>query len=158
MLLGLRTLNMICAFDVFNTINLRDTTHFDSEDDYRTGCRNVSHCQQQQCYSGLRSSGRSCSAYLKNYEMTRELKPFTVVQCSMYVYLWINQLDEIPYMIWQTPSLKLTPLMLLCFYQTPLSNKRPLSNRHPSWQLLQMLKIDSEIEQNHPSYSVSCLI
>ena len=26
----------------------RDTTHFDSEDDYRTGCRNVSHCQQQQ--------------------------------------------------------------------------------------------------------------
>ena len=32
----------------FNTINWRDTTHFDSEDDYRTaGCRNVSHCQQQ---------------------------------------------------------------------------------------------------------------
>ena len=28
---------------------------FDSEDDYRTGCRNVSHCQQQQSYSGLRS-------------------------------------------------------------------------------------------------------
>ena len=27
--------------------NCRDTTHFDSEDDYRTGCRNVSHCQQQ---------------------------------------------------------------------------------------------------------------
>ena len=25
----------------------RDTAHFDSEDDYRTGCRNVSHCQQQ---------------------------------------------------------------------------------------------------------------
>ena len=24
----------------------RDTTNFDSEDDYRTGCRNVSHCQQ----------------------------------------------------------------------------------------------------------------
>ena len=23
----------------YNTINLRDTTHFDSEDDYRTGCR-----------------------------------------------------------------------------------------------------------------------
>ena len=42
-----------------NTINWRDTTHFDSEDDYRTGCRNVSHCQQQQSYSGLRSPGRS---------------------------------------------------------------------------------------------------
>ena len=24
----------------------RDTTNFDSEDDYRTGCRNVSHCHQ----------------------------------------------------------------------------------------------------------------
>ena len=32
---------------------------FDSEDDYRTaGCRNVSHCQQKQSYSGLRSPGR----------------------------------------------------------------------------------------------------
>ena len=27
------------------------------EDDYRTGCRNVSHCQQQQSYSGLCSPG-----------------------------------------------------------------------------------------------------
>ena len=34
--------------------------HFDSEDDHCTGCRNVSHCQQQQSYSGLRSPGRSC--------------------------------------------------------------------------------------------------
>ena len=29
----------------------------DSEDDYRTGCRNVSHCQQQQSYSGISSPG-----------------------------------------------------------------------------------------------------
>ena len=41
----------------YNTINRRDTTHFDSEDDYRTGCRNVSHCQEQQSCSGLRSPG-----------------------------------------------------------------------------------------------------
>ena len=41
----------------------RDTTHFDSEDDYRTGCGKVSHCQQQQSYSGLRSPGRSNSTY-----------------------------------------------------------------------------------------------
>ena len=41
----------------------RDTTHFDSEDDYRTGYRNVSHCQQQQSYSGLRSLGRWNSTY-----------------------------------------------------------------------------------------------
>ena len=38
----------------------------DSEDDYHTGCRNVSHCQQQQSYSGLRSPGRSNSTYFWN--------------------------------------------------------------------------------------------
>ena len=37
-----------------------------SEDDYRTGCRNVSHCQQQQSYSGLRSPGRWTSSYFWN--------------------------------------------------------------------------------------------
>ena len=37
------------------------TTQF--EDDYRTGCRNVSHCQRQQSYSGLRSPGQSNSTY-----------------------------------------------------------------------------------------------
>ena len=47
-------------------INWRDTTHFDSEDDYRTDRRNVSHCQQQQSYSGLRSTGRSNSTYFWN--------------------------------------------------------------------------------------------
>ena len=35
-------------------------------DSYRTGCRNVSHCQQQQSHSGLRSSGRSNSTYVWN--------------------------------------------------------------------------------------------
>ena len=39
------------------------TFQSDSEDDYRTCCRNVSHCQQQQSYSGLRSPGRSNSTY-----------------------------------------------------------------------------------------------
>ena len=37
-----------------------------SEDDYRTGCWNVSHCQQQQSYSGLRSPGRWTSRYFWN--------------------------------------------------------------------------------------------
>ena len=50
----------------YNTINWHDTTHFDSEDDYRTGCRNVSHRQQQQSYSGLRSPGRSNLTYFWN--------------------------------------------------------------------------------------------
>ena len=49
-----------------NTINWRDTTHFASEDDYRTGCWNVSHCQQQQSHLGLRSLGRSNSTYFWN--------------------------------------------------------------------------------------------
>ena len=50
-----------------NTINWRDTTHFDSEDDYCSGCRNASHCQQQQqSYSGLHSPRRSYSTYLRN--------------------------------------------------------------------------------------------
>ena len=39
------------------------TNHFDSEDDYRTGCWNVSHRQQQQSYSELRSTGRSSSTF-----------------------------------------------------------------------------------------------
>ena len=46
--------------------NWRDTTHFDSKDDYRTGCRNVSHSQQQQSYSGLRSPGQLNSTYFWN--------------------------------------------------------------------------------------------
>ena len=49
-----------------NTINWRDTTHFDSEDDYCTGCRNVTHCQQQQSYSGLPSPRRSNPTYFWN--------------------------------------------------------------------------------------------
>ena len=45
---------------------MSDKTHFDSEDDHHTGCRNVNHCQQQQSYSGLRSPGRSNSTYFLN--------------------------------------------------------------------------------------------
>ena len=41
-------------------------SHLDSGDDYRTGCRNVSNCQQQQSYSGLHSPGRSNSTYFWN--------------------------------------------------------------------------------------------
>ena len=37
---------------------LADTTLIYSKDDFRTGCRNVNHCQQQS-YSGLHSPGRS---------------------------------------------------------------------------------------------------
>ena len=48
-------------------MNGKQTSSFDSEGDYRTGCRNVSHCRQQQSYSGLRSPGRSNSTYLYTF-------------------------------------------------------------------------------------------
>ena len=47
------------------------TTHCDSKDDYRTGCPNVSHCQQQPSYSGLRSPWRSYSSYLLIVSITK---------------------------------------------------------------------------------------
>ena len=57
--------NLNCSL-WFNTFNWHDTTHFDSEDDYCKGCRNVSHCKQQQSYSGLCCPGRSYSTFLWN--------------------------------------------------------------------------------------------
>ena len=45
-----------------NTISWDDTTHFHSEDNYHTGCCNVSHCQQQS-YSGLQSPAQLYSIY-----------------------------------------------------------------------------------------------
>ena len=55
-------------------INWRDKTHFYSEDDHRTGGRNVSHCQQQQSYSGLVHPG---DHFQPTYEMSHGFKPFT---------------------------------------------------------------------------------
>ena len=40
----------------------------------RAGCRNVSHCQQQQSYSGLRSPDEQTQP---TFEMTPGFKPFT---------------------------------------------------------------------------------
>ena len=45
---------------------------FDTEDDHCTGCWNLSHCQQQQSYSGLCSPGRSHSTY-KGQQKTMEM-------------------------------------------------------------------------------------
>ena len=50
----------------------------DSEDDYRTGCRNVSHCQQQQSYSGLRSPGRWVQTFHKTKTINKPLGGGTV--------------------------------------------------------------------------------
>ena len=37
---------MVAVVDV--ELTKPESAYFDSEDDYRTSCRNVSHCQQQQ--------------------------------------------------------------------------------------------------------------
>ena len=66
----------------FNTINWHDTTHFDSEDDYYTGCRNVNHCQQEQSYSGLRSPADDPTQ--SSYEMTVVFKLFADNLLFMY--------------------------------------------------------------------------
>ena len=46
---------MVAVVDVVTEL---ESAHFDSEDDYSTGCQNVSNCQQHQSYSGLCSKGR----------------------------------------------------------------------------------------------------
>ena len=56
MLLTVTDVSTTCAVIIFRA----------KEDDYRTGCRNISHSQQQQSYLGLRSPGRSYSTYLRN--------------------------------------------------------------------------------------------
>lgn len=46
-----------------NTINWRDTTHLDYEDDYCSGCQSVIHCLQQP-FSGLQTPKQSYLTYL----------------------------------------------------------------------------------------------
>ena len=56
------------------------------EDDYCTGCRNVSHCEQQQVYSRLRSPGRWNLTYLWNDSW----KPFTNISHNFTVENYLN--------------------------------------------------------------------
>ena len=49
-----------------------------SEDDCRTGCRNVSQCQQQQSYSGLRSPRWSDSTYFWNDSWVQAFHSFMI--------------------------------------------------------------------------------
>ena len=41
------------------SVDRQTTLSLDSDDDFRSGCRNVSHCHRQQSFSGLPSPGRS---------------------------------------------------------------------------------------------------
>ena len=103
-----------------DSINWRDTTHFDSEDDYCTGCQNVSHCQQQQSYSGLHSPGPSNSTYFWNniYDNNRSNWPFLdVVRMEVYnewkyiIYIidcWYDQ-SGIFQRTWESQTLQSIP-------------------------------------------------
>ena len=59
------------------------TTNFDSKDDYRTGCRNVSQCQQQQSYLGLRSPGRS-NIWIDSWVQTLHILLFNINIAHLY--------------------------------------------------------------------------
>ena len=78
---------------------LANNSHFDSEDDYHTGCRNVSHCQQQQSYSGLRSPGWSNSTYFWTPNIVRfyVLRPFAhpVACCWMLLEVVAQSLKPV---------------------------------------------------------------
>ena len=81
--------------DNYKTINLRDTTHFDSEDDYCTGCLNISLCsQQEQSYSGLYLPGRSNSTYFwnnnNNNNSIKNLRQTFTNNIFLCLHVWIN--------------------------------------------------------------------
>ena len=64
--------------------------------DYRTGCRNVSHCQQQQSYSGLRSPGRSNSTYFWNDSWVQAFHSFTPIRLLTGIRLCLlNDISEV---------------------------------------------------------------
>ena len=66
-----------------NTINWQDNT--ESEEDYRTGCRNVSHCQHQS-YSGLHTD---VDYHIPpTYDMIPRFKPFTLLPKNWWHYNW----------------------------------------------------------------------
>ena len=44
---------------MLSTVNILTDLSHNSDDDFRSGCRNVGKCHQQQSFSGLLSPGRS---------------------------------------------------------------------------------------------------
>ena len=52
----------------------------DSEDDFRSGCRNVSHCQQQQFFQNYTNP----DDHTQQTTDTPEFKPFTVIYNIVY--------------------------------------------------------------------------
>ena len=72
--------NQVNNHSLYHQCNWHDTTNFYSEDDYCTGYRNVSHCQQQSLTQGYDHPDDHA---LSTYEMTPGFKPFTVTSCDI---------------------------------------------------------------------------
>ena len=72
--------NQVNNQSLYHQCNWHDTTNFYSEDDYCTGYRNVSHCQQQSFTQGYDHPDDHA---LSTYEMTPGFKPFTVTSCDI---------------------------------------------------------------------------
>ena len=64
---------------------------------YRTGCRNVSHCQQQQSHSWLRSRGRSNSTYFWNDSW---VQTFHRIKCIVFLQL-LRSCPHVSVFVWK---------------------------------------------------------
>ena len=67
------------VYTVMLLVTKSNDNHFDSEGDYGTGCRNVSHCQQQQ-FRTVHPGNHT----QPTYEKTPGFKPFTVMIMMEY--------------------------------------------------------------------------
>ena len=91
-----------------NTINWCDTTHFASEDDYCTGCQNISDVSEQ-CYSRLHSTTQSLSNLLiKKKIIHKFLSSFS----NVYLILTFSCSDSCTRMLPQPRTFSLTRKML----------------------------------------------
>ena len=112
----------------YNTINWRDTTYLDSEES-RTGCRNISQCQQQQSYSGLRLPGRwNSTCFWNDYW----IQTFHMIISGRKGYSWTSRyghLSNTDSSLLRTVSNFLTKFSYIFFKKASiiptLSNSRP---------------------------------
>ena len=89
--------NQVNNQSLMQTINWRDKTHFDSEDDYRTGCQNVSHCNNN---SPIQDYIYMDDHDLPTHEMTPGFKPFTELE-TLFIktyqrHLYFNNKSQKP--------------------------------------------------------------
>ena len=112
------------------------TLHFDSEDDYRTGCRNVCHCQQQQSYSGLCSSRRSYSTYFWNDSWVP-----TFHSCFSKLVLTVHRWSPMWWGWFATAIQNKILLTGLCIEETAKNTGRPTTSGWRRGKLLLLRKI-----------------